>query len=62
MQPNAHGHRARHPAEDPETRAVLHGISWAHYEAILAAVGDSPHVRLAYLAGDLELMSPSRSI
>ena len=45
---------------DAETRIVVHGISWAQYEAILAALGDSPGVRLAYLEGALEIMSPSR--
>lgn len=48
------------PATDAERRIVLNGISWAQYEAILGALGDSPGVRLAYLEGVLEIMSPSR--
>ncbi len=52
---------ARRSPDDPraETRLVLHGIGWDQYEAILAALGDSPGVRLAYLEGELEIMSPS---
>lgn len=46
--------------EDAERRIVLNGISWEQYDAILAALGDSPGVRLAYLEGVLEIMSPSR--
>ncbi len=43
-----------------ETRIVVHGISWTQYEALLATLGDTPGVRLAYLEGALEIMSPSR--
>jgi Uma2 family endonuclease len=39
----------------------LHDISWAQYETILAIRGDRSHPRIAYLEGELELMSPGRS-
>ena len=43
----------------PEHRVVLSGISWALYETILDAVGDSAGPRMHYLEGMLEIMSPS---
>lgn len=43
-----------------DQRVVLHDVSWEEYEAILAVRGESSAVRLAYLEGVLELMSPSR--
>jgi Uma2 family endonuclease len=55
---------APHPhrfAWDPDNRVLLHGISWALLEQILEARGDAAGVRITYLDGDLELMSPSRS-
>ena len=39
---------------------VLYDIPWATYEALLAARGDRAGVRMAYLQGALELMSPSQ--
>ena len=39
---------------------VLYDIPWATYEALLAARGDRAGVRMAYLHGALELMSPSQ--
>lgn len=48
--------------EDADQRTILHGISWERYEALLSFLGDDfPGVRVAYLEGALELMSPSRS-
>ena len=48
------------PAADQ--RIILHGVSWERYEALLAVLGDdAPGVRVTYLEGELELMSPSRS-
>jgi Uma2 family endonuclease len=39
---------------------VLHGVSWAQYEALLAALGnDHPSLRLTYLRGTLEIMTTS---
>ncbi len=46
--------------EDFDQRVVLHGVTWAQYETILAIRGDAAGVRIAYLAGELELMSSSR--
>lgn len=41
-------------------RVLMSGVSWAAFEAILAARGDAAGPRVTYLEGDLELMSPSR--
>jgi Uma2 family endonuclease len=46
--------------EDFDQRVILHGVTWKQYETILAIRGDAAGVRIAYLAGELELMSPSR--
>lgn len=45
------------PAHDHRVR--LHGVPWDQYEALLAIRGDSAGVRMTYLEGELELMSPS---
>jgi Uma2 family endonuclease len=37
----------------------LHGVSWEQLEHVLDARGDRAGVRIAYLHGELELMSPS---
>lgn len=48
--------------ESVDQRVVLRGVKWVDYEALLAIRGDErPGVRLYYLEGDLELMSPSRT-
>jgi Uma2 family endonuclease len=44
-----------------DQRVWLHGVSWADYEALLALRGESAGVRLTYLEGELELMTPSHS-
>lgn len=41
-------------------RVVMHGVPWAHYEAILALRGDTSIPRISYLDGAMELMSPSK--
>lgn len=46
--------------EPPDERIVLHGITWAQYEALRAALDDKPGLRMTYLEGALEIMSPSR--
>jgi Uma2 family endonuclease len=46
------------PAETGDERIVLHGISWRQYESFLTTLGDRPGIRLAYLEGALEIMSP----
>jgi len=43
-----------------DQRVILHGVTWDQYEAVLAMRGDASGVRIAYLVGELELMSPSR--
>jgi Uma2 family endonuclease len=43
-----------------DQRVILHGVTWEQYEALLAMRGDSAGVRVAFLEGELELMSPSR--
>jgi Uma2 family endonuclease len=47
---------------DVDERAVLHDVTWDRYEALLSFLGDDfPGVRVTYLEGALELLSPSRS-
>jgi Uma2 family endonuclease len=45
--------------EPDEQRMLLHGVSWKQY-AILRELMDRPGLRMTYLEGALELMSPSR--
>lgn len=40
---------------------VLHEVRWSDYERVLAIRGDRPVPRISYLAGELELMSPSQT-
>ena len=42
----------------PEQRTILHGISWATYQCLLADHADSSAPRFAYDRGTLEIMSP----
>jgi Uma2 family endonuclease len=59
MQPSANaGSVERRPSHDG--RVILHGVSWEDYERILEIRGESSGVRIAYLDGELELMSPSK--
>lgn len=51
-------HRAE-PDDRGERRFVIHGATWEQYEAA-RALFDSPALRMTYLEGTLELMSPSR--
>jgi len=37
---------------------MIHGVGWEGYELLLKVIGDRPSPRLAYLNGDVELMSP----
>lgn len=39
---------------------VLHGVSWAEYETVLAMRGERSVPRITYCEGRLELMTPSR--
>lgn len=47
--------------EDPDDRVILNGIDWWQFETFLAIRGDRAGVRVAYLEGQLEIMSPSQS-
>ena len=43
-----------------DQRVFLRGVSWEGYESVLALRGESSAVRISYLEGTLELMSPSQ--
>jgi len=47
--------------DDPDQRVTLGGIDWWQYEAFLAIRGDRAGVRVTYLEGEFEIMSPSQS-
>ncbi len=44
-----------------DQRVVIYGVSWEQYEAVLGIFEDRPGLRITYLEGALELMTPSRS-
>ncbi len=47
--------------DDVDQRVILTAVTWEQYEALLGLFGDDQAgVRVAYLEGDLEIMSPSR--
>ncbi len=52
-------HSPPDPAAHFDQRVRFHGIAWKDYEAILTMRGESACVRITYLNGDLELMTPS---
>jgi Uma2 family endonuclease len=52
---------APHRVEDPDQRVILGGIDWWQFETFLAIKGDRAGVRVTYLEGQLEIMSPSRT-
>lgn len=47
--------------DDPDDRVILGDIDWWQFEAFLAIRGDRAGVRVTYLEGALEIMSPSRT-
>jgi Uma2 family endonuclease len=47
------------PPGAEDQRVILSGMAWKDYEVVLAVRGDSAGVRLYYLDGRIELMSPS---
>ena len=50
-----------HPRSgDEEQRVMLEGVPWATYVVLRDSI-DSPGVRMTYLEGTLEIMSPSRA-
>ena len=52
--------RIRPDDVDQDQHVQLHGASWADYERLLEIRGESSVPRIAYLQGELELMSPSQ--
>lgn len=44
---------------EPERRFVLHGVPWWTYVALRDALDDQSGLKMTYLEGTLELMSPS---
>jgi Uma2 family endonuclease len=55
-------HEARSAgAPDEEQRFVLTGTTWAQYEALRTMFDDRSGVKLTYLKGTLEIMSPSHA-
>ena len=46
-------------ADHVDQRVRLHDINWPDFERFLAARGDQCGVRVTYLKGELELMTPS---
>ena len=47
--------------DDPDQRVILGGIDWWQFETFLAIRGDRAGVRVTYLEGQLEIMSPSQT-
>jgi Uma2 family endonuclease len=47
------------PLALPEQRILIHGVSWRDY-VILREALDTPGLRMTYLEGALEIMSPSK--
>jgi hypothetical protein len=44
-----------------DSRVIMHGVPWSHYEVLLAIRGEKSVPRLAYLEGTLEIMTPSET-
>ena len=42
-----------------DQRVRLHSISWSEYESLLAMRGEHSGVRITYLEGEVELVTPS---
>jgi len=47
------------PPAPQDQRVCLHDIAWEDYEALLAIRGERAGLRITFLKGELELMSPS---
>ena len=45
--------------QESDQRVTLHDVSWADFEQILRIRGDRAGIRVTYLNGELELMTPS---
>ena len=50
--------RVREPA-GADSRIVVHGVTWEKYVALRELLDDHPGLRMTYLEGALEIMSPS---
>jgi len=51
---------ARFDEVEHDQHVVLRGMSWQDFEALLALRGDRAGVRMYYLDGEIELMSPAK--
>jgi Uma2 family endonuclease len=49
-----------HLEPEQDQRIILHDMSWAAYEAMLALRGDASGVRMYFLDGEIELVSPTK--
>jgi Uma2 family endonuclease len=49
------------PRLAPDNIVRLHDVDWANWQRLLAMRGEHSAPRLAYLKGEVEIMSPSRS-
>lgn len=43
----------------PEQRLILSGVSWQQYETLRSNLDDFPGLRMTYLEGTLEIMTPA---
>ena len=43
----------------PEQRLILSGVSWQQYETLRSNLNDFPGLRMTYLEGTLEIMTPA---
>lgn len=46
-------------SETEEQRLILYGVNWQQYKTLQATLNDFPGLRMFYLEGTLEIMSPS---
>ncbi|RKT43835.1 Uma2 family endonuclease [Thiocapsa rosea] len=55
--------RYRQPDPEPTHDGIIHfsGVSWDDYERLLVMRGDHSAPRIAYLEGEVEIMSPSQT-
>lgn len=48
------------PSNDPEQLLIINGVNWSVYDNFLNILGERYQIRVTYLDGNLEIMSPSR--
>lgn len=51
--------QAAQTAREEDQRITFHGVTWDRYGLFLAIRGDNAGIRVTYMAGELELMTPS---